>query len=297
MQLKGGDFNARTARQRRNERLVGALRFDIGRTLVAKFSHVFQTRTLMMSRPLRPLLPVERHNPQTELPPLVPPTRLRHKRKAIAVACQACRKRKARCDGAKPTCNTCCRRGTECSYTVLDTNVMLVRDAAKLKIENHELRNLIRLLSALSEPEAHDIFMRLRTTDDPIAVLRFVKDAKLLLVNPPVNAHPTASNPRLQAIDLLALEDSHFKMHARPWTVVAGDGIVSALISSFFTWEDTFFYPFIDQPAFLDDMRNGSPETAKYCSPFLVNAICATRCVRESGFLLAAPHTSAHSSA
>jgi hypothetical protein len=64
------------------------------------------------------------------------------------------------------------------------------------------------------------------------------------------------------------------KLRARPWTAVADDGIVSALISSFFAWDGYYFLPFVDQECFIRDMNTGDIKRSKFCSPFLVNAVC-----------------------
>jgi hypothetical protein len=73
--------------------------------------------------------------------------------------------------------------------------------------------------------------------------------------------------------------DAHIKVKASPWTAVARRGIVSELVSSFFAWDNLLLHSFIDRDSFLRDMELGNPKEARYCSPFLVNAICATQCV------------------
>lgn len=153
---------------------------------------------------------------------------------------------------------------------------------ADLKEENSKLWELYGFLFKLEDAEANEVFSRLRASGDPLAVLQAVKDSSLLFLNPDLYSHPTSSDPRLERLDLDALRASTFRVTARPWTVVAGDGLVSELISSFFAWDDAFFYPFIHRQAFIDDMRQNNPDTAQYCSPFLVNAICASRCVSRN---------------
>jgi hypothetical protein len=69
------------------------------------------------------------------------------------------------------------------------------------------------------------------------------------------------------------------RVPARPWTVLAGDGLVSELVSAFFTYDHCSGIPFVDQECFLADMRAEDITQARFCSPFLVNAICALRCV------------------
>jgi hypothetical protein len=85
----------------------------------------------------------------------------------------------------------------------------------------------------------------------------------------------------LENLDVAALSKSTFQVHARPWTTVANDGLVSELLSSFFASDGCFYLSFVDQQYFLDDMEAGDIDKAELCSPLLVNAICALRCVSE----------------
>ncbi|KAF6805726.1 fungal specific transcription factor domain-containing protein [Colletotrichum sojae] len=45
-----------------------------------------------------------------------PPTTATRKRKRIPIACSACRARKSRCDGARPSCSACVEQAIECVY-------------------------------------------------------------------------------------------------------------------------------------------------------------------------------------
>ena len=152
-----------------------------------------------------------------------------------------------------------------------------------LKQENSRLRQLYALLGTLPREEANEVLARMHATSDPIAMLRFARELSLSTSSAQgpdvIPVETERSNPRLRAIDLRALVSSSLRVSARPWTTVASDGIVSDLISSFFRWDDLFFFPFIECEAFLQDMRSNDIENAAYCSPFLVNAICASRCV------------------
>lgn len=82
-------------------------------------------------------------------------------------------------------------------------------------------------------------------------------------------------------IDTDALQASRSKVPARPWTNVAGDGIVSHLISTFLDLEQPYFFPMIDPRAFIVDMKAANIATANYCSPMLVNAMCAVGAVSQ----------------
>ncbi|KAI0104632.1 putative C6 transcription factor [Nemania sp. FL0031] len=202
------------------------------------------------------------------------PSRSRRGR-AVLVACDPCRRVKTKCDGDRPSCRRCRSRGQECTYELpqdtLSRSSARKEIANQLQRENLELRQLFHDLSKRPESEAYTIFQRLRTANDPIALAHSIRQAELLL--PPA----ASESPTLQEIEVDALRRSPVKITARPWTTVAGDGIVSELISSWFKWDDAFLYPFIDRDCFIQDIRVGDSTSAKYCSPFLVNAICALR--------------------
>lgn len=216
------------------------------------------------------------------------PFKIAAKRRAVSIACDVCRKLKARCDGARPTCQRCRDRGIICVYQADESRLARVddlqvqRDTAAQ--ENTRLWQLFRSLRELPRHEADAIITQLRSMDDPAAMLRLARN-----VAPPVVVPGPAfalrdkgeANARLPAINMRALMNSKFRVSARPWTLVAGDGLVSDLISSFFTYDHPFFVPCIDRDAFLADMRSNDPANAVYCSPLLVNAICASRSVSQ----------------
>lgn len=144
-----------------------------------------------------------------------------------------------------------------------------------------DLLELYEYLRSRPDPEVLEIIRRIRATEDPFAVVRLVRDGDILLQrrlsSPPME-------PILRRFDADALQQSHVKVPARPWTSIAGDGIVSHLISMYFNREQQFSMPFIHKQAFLRDMTAGDPETAVFCSPMLVNAICAMGAVSSRGF-------------
>lgn len=144
---------------------------------------------------------------------------------------------------------------------------------------------MLNLLTTRTDSEADEIYRRLRSVGDPIRVLHLVKQAYLLLPNPgPVSQ--LSAHPQVERLDNEAYRSSPLKLHARPWTAVADDGIVSSLISSFFAWDGHYFLPFIDQECFIRDMSTGNIRRAKFCSPFLVNTICT---IQVSSFLNSVP--------
>jgi hypothetical protein len=139
--------------------------------------------------------------------------------------------------------------------------------------ERDQLKELFDLIRDQPDTEAHEIFRRLRTSSNPLHVFRDLRQANLLLPNPdPVSQ--VIGNPQVGAIDSEALRSSALKLRARPWTTVAGDGLVSALISSFFAWDGNYLTPFVESKCFIKAMNTGNVVSIEFCSPFLVNAIC-----------------------
>lgn len=180
-------------------------------------------------------------------------------------------------------CRRCANHHEQCIYDAAKGETVsgsLKRRVNTLQHENTQLRDLLRAVHDRPQMEAQEIYRRLRTSSDPLAVLESVKHADLLLSNQQQTAlFEESLQPRLRQLNQTSLEASAIKVSARPWTVVAGDGIVSELITDFFTWDNAYLFPSIDLVTFLQDMRQEADQ-AKWCSSVLVNAICAQRCVR-----------------
>lgn len=180
------------------------------------------------------------------------------------------------------------RKDKKCEYPVREGAVSRYADLKQtyqqLEHENHQLRDLFACLRNRPENEAFEIYRRLRNSDDPFKTLQQFRDAETLLMLPVSNV-PGTNDAGMSRLDAEALAKSPIQVPARPWTTVAGNGIVSSLISALFKWDDSLIYAFIDKELFLRDMRRGDPLTAQYCSPLLVNAICALRSVSCLGWL------------
>ncbi|EGS18031.1 uncharacterized protein CTHT_0060450 [Thermochaetoides thermophila DSM 1495] len=95
--------------------------------------------------------------------------------KTITAACGACRKRKSKCDGTRPTCLVCREKGTPCEY---DTNVSethaqaLKRKYQELQTQKAALEQVYSLLQTRPEEEARAVYRRIRLGEDPTSVLR-----------------------------------------------------------------------------------------------------------------------------
>ena len=149
-----------------------------------------------------------------------------------------------------------------------------------MKRDFDDLQELFAYLRTRSEGEVAEIIRHIRANHDPVTVLRLIKDGDMLL-EASMTGHQAVATSELQRLDANALQQSSLKAAARPWTVIAGDGVVSELVSIFFAIEQPFISIFVDKTCFLRDMRSGTMRGAKLCSPFLVNAICAYASVRE----------------
>ncbi|KAF5234649.1 hypothetical protein FANTH_12001 [Fusarium anthophilum] len=233
------------------------------------------------ARRLVPILPAQQisgyiygedHSPG----PSSPPHRLR-KRVLVAVACEGCRRKKAKCDGRKPTCSRCFSKSEACSYETPSVPVAVQKKYDILLVENQQYRELFDAINKKPECEAQEIFNRLRSSDQPLAVLESMRQTEALL--PKASTNTWDSDPRLAFFDKKAFELSAIQVPARPWTTVAGDGIVSELITDFFTWDNSYMFPVLDRITFVDEMRAGDDTEVNWCSPLLVNAICAKRCL------------------
>lgn len=117
---------------------------------------------------LRALLPDLKSRPFPSLSPgIATRTQLTSKRRSVAIACEACRKRKTRCDGQRP-CNSCTshtRPGglLHCEYKDPQCEIdSLKRTCEELKRENEALGEVIDVLKSRPEEQALEILRLLR---------------------------------------------------------------------------------------------------------------------------------------
>jgi hypothetical protein len=141
------------------------------------------------------------------------PTRGKAKRQQIAVACNACRRRKtkvrsehacyhlpvddqemssvsrihrltfAQCDGHRPVCTVCASKNSECTWSAdpdATPMVAIKRKYQNLELESRDFHDLVQMLMDRSRPEAIFILDHMRRTRDASSTLAFVKDGDLL---------------------------------------------------------------------------------------------------------------------
>jgi len=91
------------------------------------------------------------------------------RRQNTRVACYSCRRKKARCDGQRPICSSCHRRGLQaCSYEETRNEAAIKAlqrgyEQATRRVEM--LEGLLRALLSRQDEECADIFRRVRSAN------------------------------------------------------------------------------------------------------------------------------------
>lgn len=190
----------------------------------------------------------------------------------------------SKCDAVRPICRACTSLDAICEYDTLpgeSKQVAARRERQEMREELTEFREIFHYLRTKSQKEVSEVLRLIKSDAEPSTILRLLKegdihiDASLLGAQ---NPHASA----MAQIEEHALQSAAFKVPARPWTTVAKDGIVSELISSFFTPENRLICTFVDLEWFLEDMRSQAIGDALLCSPFLVNIMCAIAAVNKN---------------
>jgi hypothetical protein len=145
-----------------------------------------------------------------------------------------------------------------------------------LQREVDQLRELFGHIRTCPEAEAKQFYQQLRTADGLQDLLQLSGESSLSFKQKHriLGSEKTACDLGLDVVGSSAI-----MVPARPRTVLAGDAFVSELVSAFFAYDHCSGIPFVDEECFLADMRAEDITQARFCSPFLVNAICALRCV------------------
>ncbi|EXL44524.1 hypothetical protein FOCG_13494 [Fusarium oxysporum f. sp. radicis-lycopersici 26381] len=103
------------------------------------------------------------------------------KRRAVAVACDACRSRKVRCTGECPTCAACQRRGGKCHYADIANDRethsnQLKKRVKELEDENRSFRALFQSLRKSGGGTNQEILRRIQAGDDFGTVIEHARD-------------------------------------------------------------------------------------------------------------------------
>ncbi|KAK4673334.1 hypothetical protein QC763_110990 [Podospora pseudopauciseta] len=109
----------------------------------------------------------------------------RRRRQATTAACRACRKRKSKCDGARPTCSVCRDRKTKCEFDTIaatETHTQaLKRKYTELLQQKSTFEQIYEVLRSRPEKEAEEIFQRIRRGAEASSILRHVNYGDVLV--------------------------------------------------------------------------------------------------------------------
>ncbi|KAK8118106.1 uncharacterized protein PG998_006387 [Apiospora kogelbergensis] len=137
--------------------------------------------TTLPSRSYRPLRPAPAFDPSQTTPRPTQPEEPPPKRKVTEVACQSCRTRKSKCDGANPQCASCVKRGTECVYPGVENAQTMRRRYQEIEPLLRSYQELYDVIQNKSEGEAFEVVRRIRRGHDIDSILDHIRDGNLLL--------------------------------------------------------------------------------------------------------------------
>ncbi|EKG10126.1 hypothetical protein MPH_12726 [Macrophomina phaseolina MS6] len=230
------------------------------------------------------------------------PARVRKRRAPTHVsqnACTNCKRARAKCDGQEPDpCTRCVMRelGDQCHYEVhvKTAKEEMVRRIKSLEQQNAELQGSVRE----KDGQLEVIFDALKSSErgpEAIAKLRAGQPYQELVAwlgGPPVGAIGSLSpGSETRLVDIAQDYDDSMRMDTgssspeadtRTHWSFASPQITDHLIALFFTWVHPVHMLFSEY-YFMKSFSDGD---RKYCSPALVNMMCAMGCfyyVGQSG--------------
>ncbi|KAL1582040.1 hypothetical protein WHR41_09461 [Cladosporium halotolerans] len=112
----------------------------------------------------------DRQNPPADHAPGNP------KRAQVNVACNECRRRKAKCDATRPACQQCLSHGHICVFSdTIDAHptIILKRKYAILEQQSEDEHHVLELLRSSRRADAERILERLRAGDDTHSIVDF----------------------------------------------------------------------------------------------------------------------------
>lgn len=186
-----------------------------------------------------------------------------------------------KCDGVRPSCKRCTKRKITCTYDVEPGTSRLLSLRRKNEALQNEIDRLHEVVNYIhQDPEARvlETHQQSRKAVSPTEMTPHKDNDSFIHPNTSSSSDHTLA-PVSEDPESIAIIESTLKVQTRPWTSIAGNELVSELLSSFFVYDNCFYFSFVDQESFLHDLQTGDTETADFCSPLLVNAICALRWV------------------
>lgn len=217
-------------------------------------------------------------------------------KKRVSTACLACKKSKRKCSGVAP-CDNCRTFNRVCIFDEsLDQRrrVAAKRTADELNYHRDLLNDLFKVMRSRDPSHVQRLLDLVRSDATSDDIRTYIDDTLAgMKVAEPDNQEAVrkledlrhliqieGANPsfRRKVMDIHYLcNDAPIKVPAKPWTTVTDDdGLVSHLVSLYFTW-DYPFHCFMDGSVFIKHMAIGKTDSP-FCNPFLVNALLANAC-------------------
>ncbi|OJJ47807.1 hypothetical protein ASPZODRAFT_141377 [Penicilliopsis zonata CBS 506.65] len=133
-------------------------------------------------------------------------------------ACNACRKRRAKCNGGLPKCVACVTRKTECVYDLKSDGRRtraLRQDHDSLRDQTRDLSAIYELLKSVSEEEAIRALQLLKTAPDPSTALATIQGNLLATNSPSLGKAASAVLPPMSSIYEVELIARHSSSYPR----------------------------------------------------------------------------------
>ncbi|KAF2184347.1 hypothetical protein K469DRAFT_181613 [Zopfia rhizophila CBS 207.26] len=232
------------------------------------------------------------------------------KRRCVQSACVPCRKRKSKCDGGTPMCATCMAvYKTECFYDAesesrRNKTTAQKRDNTAVAERGENAEFIINSIRNLPESEVHELIQHIRKDShldlaalaeswrkvvtfpsNPVSGQSSLEEDLSVLLGKPAMTQTGVSRHfgHTSSLGLVAEDENYTRSRATPlkgpqqdtWTTVTSDlNFIKRLFELYFKWSHSFHVIF-SRECFYKDFQYGRQ---KYCSPLLVNAICAYAC-------------------
>ncbi|KAI8417513.1 hypothetical protein FOFC_00068 [Fusarium oxysporum] len=104
---------------------------------------------------------------------------LARRRVSTSLACESCRRRKRKCNDARPTCSQCRAKHIDCVYR--QTPEANLREMLEALQVSHPAAVIYRAIQTRPEAEVHEIVRRIRAGADAETIARQLSTVDLLL--------------------------------------------------------------------------------------------------------------------
>ncbi|KAJ9129810.1 hypothetical protein NKR23_g12454 [Pleurostoma richardsiae] len=132
----------------------------------------------------RPLLPAPASSKSAYAAPAPGLNLVLSKRPRASAACEPCRKKKVKCDGRRPICGHCRRRGYECDYRTDPTETHGAahrRKSIQLERKCDMYEELLGVLRTGEETEVMELLRRIRAGHSVEHIIAAIREGRLLL--------------------------------------------------------------------------------------------------------------------